>query len=81
MCGHLLGCQFRSGLLGVKDRVAEPLRESIDGLSSAKEVEANSPLIEGALRALSRAIQFLTEPIEEWHWRVLRRVILKERSD
>jgi hypothetical protein len=61
---HLLGRQLAAGLLGVKDRVAEPLREAIHGLASAKQVEADSTFIERALGLLSRAIQFLTEPIE-----------------
>ena len=61
---HLLRRQFTAGFLGVKDGVAESLSEAVDGLASAKQVEANSTLIERALGRLSRAIQFLTEPIE-----------------
>ena len=53
MRGDLLGRQVAAGFLGVKDRVAEPLGEAVDGLAGAKQVEANSTFIE---RALGRVV-------------------------
>ena len=68
MCGELLGRQLSAGFLRVIDGVAEALRESIHGLARAKQIEADSTFIERALGRLSRAIQFLTQPIEECHF-------------
>ena len=61
---HFFGRELAAGFLGVKHGVAESLRKSVDGLPSAKQVEADAAFIERALGSLSRAIQFLTEPVE-----------------
>jgi hypothetical protein len=61
---HFFGREVAAGFLGVKHRVSESLREAVDGLPSAKQVEADAAFIERALGSLSRAIQFLTEPVE-----------------
>ncbi len=61
---HFFGRELAAGFLGVKHGVAESLGEAVDGLPSAKQVQADSAFIEGALGSLSRAIQFLTEPVE-----------------
>ena len=61
---HFFGRELAAGFLGVKHGVAESLRKSVDGLPSAKQVEADAAFIECALGSLSRAIQFLTEPVE-----------------
>jgi len=61
---HFFGRELAAGFLGVKHGVAKSLREAVDGLPSAKEVEADAAFIERALGGLSRAIQFLTEPVE-----------------
>ena len=68
VCRELLGRQLSAGFLRVIDGVAEPLREAVHGLARAKQIEADSTFIERALGRLSRAIQFLTQPIEECHW-------------
>ena len=61
---HFFRRELAAGFLGVKHGVAESLRKSVDGLPSAKQVEADAAFIERALGSLSRAIQFLTEPVE-----------------
>ena len=68
MSRELFGRQLSAGFLRVIDGVAEALREAVHGLAHAKQIEANSTFIECALGRLSRAIQFLTQPIEECHF-------------
>ena len=68
MSRELFGRQLSAGFLRMIDGVAEALRESVHGLARAKQIEANSTFIECALGRLSRAIQFLTQPIEKCHF-------------
>jgi hypothetical protein len=53
---ELLAGELGSRLLRVKDRVSKALREAIDRLPGAKQVEAKAALIEGTLRGLTRSV-------------------------
>ena len=69
MCDvHLLRRQLGAGLFCAKHGVAEPLREPVDGLARAVEVEPEPALVERALGGLPGEIELLTQPIEQCHW-------------
>ncbi len=56
MCRQLLAGELAARFLRMKDRVPKALREAIDGLPGAKQVEAKAALVEGALRGLTCSV-------------------------
>jgi len=53
---ELFAGKLTSGLLRVKDRIPEALREAIDRLSGAEQVQPKPALVEGTLRGLTCSV-------------------------
>ena len=65
--GEVVGGQLTAGFARVVDGVAESLREAIDGLARAVQLEAQTSFVDRALCRASGAIQLLAQPVEQCH--------------